>query len=121
MNIISNSIIPFKGFLCINLFGTLFIREEYVYKLNDEEFKKKVLNHESIHTAQMKDFCKWLPIGGLIYYLIYILEWLFRVLFVYPFSHKAYKTISFEREAYANEDNLQYLDTRKHFAQWKKS
>lgn len=105
----------------MNLFGTLFLRKEYAYKLEDEKFKIEVINHESIHTAQMKDFCKWLPLGGLIYYAIYIPEWLFRVLFVHPFSHKAYKTISFEREAYAHEDDPNYLNTRKHFAQWKKS
>lgn len=29
--------------------------------------------------------------------------------------------ISFEKEAYENEENLKYLDTRKHFAQWRKS
>ena len=120
MKILLNSVIPFKGFLCINLFGILFVRKEYSSKLEDENFKKKVINHESIHTAQMKDFCKWLPIGGLIYYAIYILEWLFRVLFVHPFSHKAYRSISFEVEAYVNENNLEYLGTRKRFSQWRR-
>lgn len=119
MKIILSTVIPFKGYLCINLFGTLFVRKELAYKLEEEEYKKEVINHESIHTAQMKDFCKWLPLGGLIFYLCYIFEWLFRVLFVYPFSHKAYRSISFEKEAYDNEDNLNYLNTRVRFAQWK--
>lgn len=34
------------------------------------------------------------------FYIAYLFEWLFKVLFKYPFSHKAYKDISFEREAY---------------------
>lgn len=119
MKIVLNSIIPFKGFLCINLFGTLYWRKEYATYLNDESYKKGVINHESIHTDQMSDFCKWLPIGGLIFYITYFFEWLFRVLFVHPFSHKAYRSISFEREAYENEKNLDYLNTRQRFAQWK--
>ena len=50
MKIINNSIIPFKGFIAINLFGTLFVRSEYAYKLELESYKAKVLNHEAIHT-----------------------------------------------------------------------
>ena len=33
--------------------------------------------------------------------------------------NKAYRNISFEQEAYKNEMNLLYLDTRNHFEQWK--
>lgn len=119
MKIILSSIIPFKGYLCINLYGTLYWRKEYANKLNDESYKKGVINHEAIHTAQMEDFCKWKPIGGTIFYIIYFFEWLFRVLFVHPFSHEAYRSISFEREAYAHEKDLDYLATRGRFAQWK--
>jgi hypothetical protein len=35
-----------------------------------------------------------------------LIEWIF----------KEYKNISFEKEAYSNEDNLDYLKTRKWFA-----
>lgn len=103
----------------MNLFGTLFVRKERAYLLELKHYKETILNHESIHTAQMKDFCKWMPIGGTIFYIIYILEWLFRVLFVHPFSIQAYKSISFEREALAHEEDLEYLTTRGRFAQWK--
>ena len=50
MKIIKNSIIPFKGYLAINIFGILFVRSEYAYKLELESYKAKVLNHEAIHT-----------------------------------------------------------------------
>lgn len=103
---IINNIIPFKGFLAINLFGFIFTRR----KLSDKD-----INHENIHTAQMKEL---LYIG---FYIIYFLEWLYKVLFKYPFSHKAYRDISFEKEAYKNESNLLYLDNRKRYAQWKKA
>ena len=50
MKIIKNRIIPFKGYLAINIFGILFVRSEYAYKLELESYKAKVLNHEAIHT-----------------------------------------------------------------------
>ena len=45
MKIIYNKIIPFRGFIAINLFGILFAREE---------LNAVTINHEKIHTAQMK-------------------------------------------------------------------
>ena len=39
---------------------------------------------------------------------------------MYPFSHKAYRNISFEKEAYNNEKDLNYIKNRKIFAQWRK-
>ena len=117
MKIIYNKVIPFKGFKAINLFGFLFARKPLL---------EIDINHETIHTEQMKDFACFLPlclqqyIGGIIFYIIYFFEWLWRVLFTKDrFSHKAYRNISFEQEAYKNETNLFYLDTRNHFEQWK--
>lgn len=48
MKIIRNNIIPFKGFAAINLFGILFIRKDTV-------LTTVMMNHEHIHTAQMKE------------------------------------------------------------------
>ena len=119
MKLIVNKYIPFHGFISMMLYGIMFWRKEYEYKIDDKEYFDVVYNHESIHEAQMKDFCKFIPIGGTIFYIVYLLEWLFKVLFVYPFSNKAYSNISFEIEANNNEDNMNYLKTRKKFAQWK--
>ncbi len=94
MKIIYNSIIPFKGFAAINLFGILFARKEC--KIN-----KYMLIHENIHTEQMKEL--WY-IG---FYILYILEWLIRL----PFGN-AYKNISFEKEAYTNMRKLTYIQKR---------
>ena len=119
MKVIVNKYIPFHGFISMMLYGIMFWRKEYEYKMNDKEYFDIVYNHESIHEAQMKDFCKFIPIGGTIFYIVYLLEWLFKVLFVYPFSYKTYSNISFEIEANNNENNMNYLKTRKKFAQWK--
>lgn len=126
MKIIKNSIIPFKGYLALNFFGVLFVRSEYAYTLEQPLYKALVLNHESIHTEQMKDFAKFLPkylqqyIGGIVFYIVYLIEWLFRFLFINWNIHKAYRNISFEKEAYDNEKDLDYISNRKSFSQWKK-
>lgn len=101
MKIIYNNLIPFKGFIAINLFGILFARNEYRNKISD-----RTINHESIHTAQIKEM------GYIFFYIWYVVEWLIR-LFI---NSDAYKNISFEREAYINDDNLDYLKTRKRFS-----
>lgn len=112
MNVKYSSIIPFKGYYAINLYGTLFVRKEYKY----EPIPIKTLNHKSIHTAQMKDFCKWLPIGGTVFYIIYFINWIINLILN---PRYAYKSIIFEKEAYKNQRNLEYLDTRKRFACFK--
>lgn len=102
MKIIVNKFLPPKGFSYINLFGILFTRRE-------EQISETTANHEVIHTAQMKEML-YIP-----FYLCYIVEWLIR-LAVCLDSHKAYRSISFEREAYGNQGNLAYLEQRKRFS-----
>lgn len=106
MKIIYNSIIPFKGFIAMNLFGFLFVRKELKSRMNET-----VIQHEQIHTAQMKELLY------IFFYIIYGLEWLI-LLCKYDSSHKAYRNISFEKEAYANQSVPNYLQNRKHYAQW---
>ena len=107
MRIVPNNILPFPGFRSFNFFGIVFVRKSEMDSLSGKSF-----NHEAIHTAQMKEL--WY-IG---FYLLYFLEWLYRVIF---HTKTAYRGISFEREAYQNEGDLNYLETRKRFAQWDKT
>ena len=95
MKIIYNNIIPFPGFKCINLFGFLFARSK---------MKERDINHEAIHTAQMKELL-YIP-----FYIIYGIEAIF----------KKYKNVSFEKEAYANQEDFEYLKNRRHYAMWRK-
>ena len=101
MKIIRNKIIPFgKKFYAINLFGILFAKGPC---------DRVTLNHERIHTAQMKELAF---IG---FYILYLIEWVIRLI-QYRNYFKAYSNISFEREAYANDRNLNYLSTRRHYS-----
>ena len=95
MKIVYNKFIPFKGFSAINLFGILFARKGV-------KISKKIINHELIHTAQMKE----------LYYV------LFYIIYIYYYAMYGYKDNPFEREAYAHDDDLNYLGNRKMFA-WK--
>jgi len=123
MKIIRNKYIPFPGYKCINLFGILFARKK-------AKIDKTTLTHESIHSAQIAEvmiasvpfaLLLWLLTNlwlGLLlfiasYYLWYVIEWLIRL----P-KGNAYRNISFEREAYANENYSDYLNERKLFAFW---
>lgn len=102
MKIIYNNYIPFKGFKCINLFGILFARKgAYI--------GERTLNHERIHTAQMKEM---LYVG---FYVWYFVEWLLELC---HYGTTAYHTNTFEREAFSNDDDLTYLDNRPKFAWW---
>ena len=98
MKIIRQNILPPKEFLAINLFGLLFCKKDA--KINDV-----IVNHESIHTSQMKEML-YIP-----FYLLYVTEWLIKLLF----KGSAYRNISFEREAYDNQYNLNYLKERKRY------
>lgn len=99
MKIIRNKFIPFPGYKAINLFGILFVR-------GNATIDDRTLRHESIHTSQMKEML-YVP-----FYLWYVVEWVVRLFM----KGNAYQNISFEREAYGNESNGSYLDSRRPFA-----
>jgi len=64
------------------------------------------LNHERIHLRQQ------LELLVVPFYLWYGVEYLLRLI-QYKNSHLAYRNISFEREAYGNEHDKNYLKNRK--------
>ncbi|CCH52050.1 hypothetical protein BN8_01023 [Fibrisoma limi BUZ 3] len=68
-----------------------------------------LLNHERIHLRQQ------LELGIVPFYLWYGIEYLIRR-WQYRDHYTAYRNISFEREAFSNERDLQYLTTRTWFA-----
>lgn len=102
MKIVRCSWFPPKGYSAIMLVWWLIIRNGY-------QVTSRLINHEEIHCEQQKEMLI-LP-----FFIWYGLEFIFR-LFQYRNWNKAYHNVSFEREAYANQDNIAYLNKRKHFA-----
>ena len=102
MKIIRNKYIPFGGYLAVNLFGVLFVK-------GNAYISEQTINHESIHTAKMKEMLY------VFFYLWYVVEWVIKI-FVYRNAHKAYRNISFEREAYRNQSYSTYLHDRKRYS-----
>lgn len=99
--VIRNSLIPFKGFRAMNLFGIIFVRK-------DCEFPDYSLNHEKIHTAQI------IECGFIFFYIIYLMEFLINLITYRDFL-RAYYSISFEKEAYFYQHDMTYLSKRKHY------
>ncbi|SHJ94232.1 hypothetical protein [Pseudozobellia thermophila] len=79
--------------------------------LKDDTLKNDIvlINHERIHLRQQQELLI------VFFYIFYISEWLVRTM-CYLDSYKAYQNISFEREAYANEKNLEYIAARRPLA-----
>lgn len=67
---------------------------------------KKLINHELIHWQQQKEML------CIFFYIWYGIEYLINI-FIYQ---NAYKKLSHEQEAYDNDQNMDYLKTRKRFA-----
>ncbi|MDE6272330.1 MAG: hypothetical protein K2M31_04920 [Muribaculaceae bacterium] len=104
MLIVRNKIIPFGRFVAINLFGVLFVK-------GPVKIDSRLLNHEAIHSAQMRE------LGYIFFYLIYFIEWIWRLFR----PGNAYGQLSFEREAYQHQSDPDYLSSRPCFAQWRNS
>lgn len=67
---------------------------------------KVLINHEKIHIRQQ------LELLIIPFYIWYLSEYYLKYL-KYKNPQLAYRNISFEREAYANDQNLNYLKKRK--------
>ena len=70
---------------------------------------KVLIKHEKIHLRQQ------LELGILLFYIWYGLEYIIRLI-QFKNKHIAYLNISFEREAFKNDENLDYLSKRKLFS-----
>lgn len=109
MIIIRNRFLPpTPHHIAINLFGILFVKR-------NAHLTPALINHERIHTAQMRELI------FIFFYILYIAEWLFRLVLCRGDYMSAYRNTSFEREAYLHDHNLSYLSKRPAFAQWRKT
>lgn len=112
------------GFSAIFLFGVLFISPNA--KITD-----RLLTHETIHSKQYNELLYigliitiilsligliswwWLLISPFTFYILYGIEWLFEYICTGFNARKAYRNMSFEREAYFNEHDLAYTHRRR--------
>ncbi len=90
----------YRGFA---LFPFIFLK----YKLDKKNIT--LINHEKIHLRQQIELLL-LP-----FLFCYFLEFIIRII-QYKKLDKAYRNISFEREAYTNEQKMNYLKNRKFFS-----
>ena len=104
MILVKNKWFPFGNYKAINICGIVFYKGD---NLSD-----KTINHEKIHTKQM------IELLFIFFYLWYGIEYLIIRLF-HKKQNDVYHDVSFEEEAHNNDDNLNYIDTRKHYAWFK--
>jgi hypothetical protein len=88
-----------RGFRGLTFYPFVFLADK------DDKLNKVFINHEKIHIKQQ------LELLILPFYLWYFTEYLFRLI-QYKDRKQAYFNISFEREAYKNEKDLNYLKQR---------
>ncbi|MCC8146833.1 MAG: hypothetical protein LIO93_10460 [Bacteroidales bacterium] len=101
MKIIYNKYLPIKGFVAINLFGLVLAQKSF------HPLSKTTINHERIHTQQMKEMLY------IFFYIWYLIEWMIKLLL---YGSKSYYNLSFEREARENEQDMNYSKERKPFS-----
>jgi hypothetical protein len=126
-----NNIIPFKGYLAMCVFPFIFVRKDA------RNLTVKDINHEKIHGMQQIEthivalilavlFAAvglfswwWVLVSPFVYFALYGLEYIVRWI-CYGFdTREAYRNISFEQEAYLNENDLTYIKNRHLFASWR--
>ena len=88
-----------KGYRAITLYPFIFVRNA------SDKYDKVLINHERIHLRQQVETLI------LLFVIWYFLDFLFKYL-RYRNWDKAYRNIIFEREAYNNQSNLDYLKVR---------
>lgn len=94
-----------KGFRGLTFYPFVFLTHK------EDKLNAVFVNHERIHIRQQ------LELLVLPFYLWYGVEYLFRLV-QYKDRKKAYYNISFEREAYQNEKDLNYVKQRSFWSFW---
>lgn len=105
-------------------FGIYFSEKAWNYQNNSSLSWKRIVNHETIHWKQQMEMLI------LFFYAWYFIEWIIKLFIRLPLyifdpnnnilKESAYYALSFEREAYDNDNNLDYLEKRKNYCWVKK-
>ena len=124
MIIIRNNLIPFRGYSAVTIWPIVFVRRGAWYSRNTDR-------HERIHGRQQLEMllvgmvlaavlaaagCGWWSLLALpLFYLCYGVEYLIRLCITRDHDC-AYRSISFEQEAFAHQFDETYLQYRRWFA-----
>ena len=106
MIVLVNKFLLAKGFNGVSLWPFVILKNKS-FK-NDMVF----LNHEKIHLKQQAEMLL------VFFYLWYAIEFVIRLLH-YKNRFLAYRNISFEKEAYENELDINYIRSRRFWSFWK--
>lgn len=98
MILFSKYLVP-RGYTGITIFPFVFLKSKSL------RHDKVLINHEKIHLKQQ------LELFIIPFYIFYVFEFTIRLI-QYKKWYTAYRNISFEREAYRNENDLDYLKSR---------
>lgn len=128
---VKNSLIPFKGFMAITIWPFIFVK-----KKEWNWYDATARRHEGVHFYQQIEThivalilavllavvglfsWWWVLVSPLVYFALYGLEYIARWI-CYGFdTREAYRNISFEQEAFVNENDLTYIKNRHLFASW---
>jgi hypothetical protein len=101
---IGNWLILGANTIGMTLYPFIFLKKSY-FAVKPKEVLDKCIRHESIHIQQQKELLV------VFFYVWYITEYLIRFLTSLR-PNVAYENISFEREAYTNENDENYLANR---------
>lgn len=101
MIIISNYLIP-RNYSGLTIYPFIILKNKLLKN------NAVLINHEKIHIKQQKELL-WI-----FFFIWYFSEYIVKLI-QYKNHNKAYRNISFEKEAYKNEVNLNYLIDRKKY------
>ena len=122
-----------KVLLYFSICSTITIGPFVLSKLSESEMPQYVRNHECTHSRQWIETTVasgfllfllvalagvnawWLALSAFVFYLWYGLEYLIRLCILRD-GNKAYRAVSFEQEAYANEKYANYNENAGYFS-----
>lgn len=102
MILISKYLVP-RGYVGLTIFPFMLLKHKVLRN------NTVLINHERIHLKQQ------LELFIIPFFIIYLAEFLCRLI-QYKKWRLAYRNISFEREAYTNEKDFEYLGSRSFWA-----
>lgn len=122
-----NQYIPFPGYLALTVIPWIFIREKAKARYTNTADR-----HEHTHGYQQIEMlivglvvtailfligAGWWSLFGIpAFFELYFLEWIIKIPLCSFNTSNAYKSISFEQEAYEHEDEVGYNHVRHHYA-----